>query len=204
MAVPVLERTGIIGRVEATLLVADREISLQSIRRDSVELTYAGIPDDAHSGLTRASCIRVISQYERGTEIRNTRQLSILSEEELAEIAAAMDIPHLAPEWVGGNLVISGIADLTQIPPSSRLIFSSGAAVTVDMENGPCRFPGDVIEGHHTGKGRKFAKCARGKRGLTGWVEREGPIAPGDIVTLHIPLQRIYGASAAGRQHAAE
>ena len=188
----ILKPTEIYARVEATLSMADRNVTLESVACDRLELTYAGIKGDGHGGLTRPSCSRVLAQYERGTEIRNTRQLSILSLEELAQIASSMEIDRLAPEWVSANLVLSGIPHLTQLPPSSRLIFSSGVTITVDMENGPCRFPGDVIEKYHPGKGKFFATKARGRRGVTGWVEREGSIKVGDTARLHIPPQRIY------------
>lgn len=189
---PILKPTDIYGRVEATLFMADRSVALESVACEKLQLTYAGIKGDGHGGLTRASCSRVLAQYDRGTEIRNTRQLSILSHEELAQIASDMEIDRLEPEWVSANLVLSGIPHLTQLPPSSRLIFSSGAAITIDMENGPCRFPGEVIEKHHPDKGKFFAKKALGRRGVTGWVEREGAIAVGDTARLHIPPQRIY------------
>jgi len=51
------------------------------------------------------------------------------------------------------------------LPPSSRLIFSSGVSLVVDMENAPCRYPGDIIEKHHSGKRHLFAKAAQGLRG---------------------------------------
>ena len=60
------------------------------------------------------------------------------------------------------------------------------------MENAPCAYPGEIIEHHHPGKGRGFPRAAINKRGLTAWVEREGIIATGDDVALHIPPQRIY------------
>lgn len=132
------------------------------------------------------------AQYPKGTEIRNTRQVSILSSEELAAVAAEMGIPELRPEWLGASLVLEGIPEFTMVPPSSRLIFSSGAALAVDMENGPCRFPAEVIEGQHPGKGMRFVKAAEGRRGVTAWVERPGRIALGDAVRLHIPPQRLY------------
>ena len=37
--------------------------------------------------------------------MRNERQISILSDEELAEVAATLGIARLEPEWIGGNLL---------------------------------------------------------------------------------------------------
>ena len=150
-------------------------------------LNFAGVDGDSHSGLTRQSCVRVKSQYPKGTEIRNTRQLSALSTEELAQIQLAMQLDELSPCWVGANLVLTGIHDFSQLPPSSRLIAENGAAVVVDMQNAPCRFPGEIIDKHKPGKGSKFAKAAVGKRGVTLWVEREGSLRVGDRLRLHIP-----------------
>ena len=79
----------------------------------AITLNFAGIVGDCHSGLTRKSDSRTLRLYRRDTDIRNVRQLSLLSVEELAEVAAAMDIPEVKPEWVGANLVTSGIPDLT-------------------------------------------------------------------------------------------
>ena len=45
--------------------------------RSEAFASYAGLEDDVHAGLTRASCVRVTNLYPKGTEIRNVRQLSI-------------------------------------------------------------------------------------------------------------------------------
>lgn len=189
---PILRPTKVSGRVDAVLLSSERQPSLEKRRVEAVKATYAGFDGDCHGGETRSSCVRVRAQYEIGTEIRNTRQISILSVEELAVVAAEMGIAEVDPQWVGANLLISGIPDLTQLPPSSRLIFDGGASLVVDMENGPCKYPGEVIEGYHPGKGGLFPKAALGRRGVTAWVERQGMIHAGDAVALHIPPQRLY------------
>ena len=192
---PILKKTGIVGRVEATLVNNDRAKTLASQRVDKVAVFFDGFEGDSHAGLTREACVRTKDQYREGTEIRNTRQISLLSLEELAEVASTLDLAVVNPEWVGANLLISGVPTLTLLPPSSRLIFSSGASVVVDMENAPCAYPGEVIEQHHPGKGKGFPRAALNKRGLTAWVEREGHIATGDEIEVHIPPQRIYAAA---------
>lgn len=65
--------------------------------------------------------------YERGTEIFNRRQISIVSMEECDEIAEAMGIPNILPEWLGANIAISGFPSLTSLKEGSRIIFPSGA-----------------------------------------------------------------------------
>ena len=180
------------ARVEAILVNSTPDEDLSSGRVDSVNVSYEGFEGESHSGLTRASCVRVRHQYSQGTEIRNTRQVSILSVEDLAEIAANMGVSDLQPEWVGANLLLSGIPDFSGIPPSTRLIFDSGASLVIDLENSPCKYPGEIIERHHPGFGAKFAKAAVGRRGVTAWVEREGRIETGDAIRVYVPPARSY------------
>lgn len=189
---PILMPTAITGRVEGLYVNADRDTDLESTGRERVTAGYEGFEGEDHGGLTRPSCSRVKLQYERGTEIRNTRQISILGAEELEAVAAEMGLDTIQPEWIGANLILRGVPQLTQIPPSSRLIFEGGAALVVDMENGPCRFAAEQIERHRPGKGLSFAKVADGRRGVTAWVEKTGDIALGERCTLHIPPQRLY------------
>ena len=160
---------------------------LSTVSASSVEVDYAGFVGDSHSGLTRLSCTRVSRQYKKGTDIRNVRQVSALSAEEFEQIEQSMQVDALQPEWVGANLVVSGIPDFSKIPPSSRLIATNGTALVADMENAPCKFPGDIIEQHLPGKGSAFPKAALNKRGTTLWVEREGTLSVGDTLRLHIP-----------------
>ena len=162
---------------------------LQSIARDSLDLTFEGIAGAFHAGLTRPSCGRVTSQYPRDTPIKNERQLSIVSEEELDAIAATMGIDAIDPVRVGATMVVRGIPDFAHIPPSSRLQAPSGATVTVDMENRPCVFPSKSLEKVHPGKGVGFKPAAKNRRGVCAWVAAEGRVAIGDILTLHIPDQ---------------
>lgn len=177
------------GQVAAVLINSDLDTSLVSRRVERVKVAYGGFEGEAHGGLTRASCSRVKLQYQPGTEIRNTRQISILSREELDQVAENMEVDRLEPEWVGANLLLSGIPHLTLLPPSSRLLFSGGASLVVDMENGPCKYPGEIIEEHFPGRGKFFPKAAHHLRGVTAWVEREGEISAGDEVVLHVPDQ---------------
>ncbi len=171
-------------------VLLDRAVTLRSEPRDRLDLGFAGPPEECHAGLTRPSCSRVKLQYERGTEIANARQLSLLSEEELASVAADMGIPRIAPEWTGANVILSGIPDFSSIPPSSRLIFESGASVAVDMANGPCRFVAEEIEKEYPGRGRPFPTVALDRRGVTARVERPGALEIGMRVRLHIPVQK--------------
>jgi len=57
----------------------------------------------------------------------------------------------------------------------------------VDMENAPCRYPGDIITQHHPDHGYKFSKSAADMRGVTLWVEKPGCIKKGESAELHVP-----------------
>lgn len=172
--------------------VADRDASLRSEALTEVMATFAGVAGEHHAGLTRASCSRVVSQYARGTEIRNVRQFSVVSAEELAAIAAEVGVQAMDPGWIGASMVISGIPDFTHVPPSSRLQTASGTTLVVDMENQPCHLPAKVINEDAPGHGGRFKAAAKDRRGVTAWVEREGMLRVGDSVTLHVPGQRAW------------
>lgn len=164
--------------------------SLRSHAVERLQLGFNGISGGRHDGENRPSCSRVQNLYPRDTEIRNVRQLSILSEQELADIAAAMGEAALDPGLLGASIVLRGIPDFTHVPPSSRLQSGSGTTLTVDMENLPCVLPGREIEAERPGKGRGFKPAAEGLRGVTAWVERPGALALGDRLRLFVPTQR--------------
>ncbi|XDA97469.1 MOSC domain-containing protein [Sulfitobacter sp. LCG007] len=189
---PALKPTDFTGTVTWIGRVADSATTLRAEPLEEAMLEFAGIAGECHGGLTRPACSRVKAQYPRDTEIRNVRQLSVLSEEELAMIAQGMGLDRLDPALVGASIVIEGIPDFSHVPPSSRLQFSSGAAITVDMQNRPCVLPGREIEKDSPGYGSAFKRAAKGLRGVTAWVEREGPVATGDTVRLHVPDQRVW------------
>lgn len=175
-----------LGRVE------DRETALAARSVERLSATFAGPEGEAHGGLTRASCSRVLAQYPRDTEIRNTRQFTVLCAAELAAIAQEMGIERLDPALLGASMVLSGLADLSHLPPSSRLQGEGGATLVVDMQNRPCTLPAPGIEARHPGRGRLFKPAAAGRRGITAWVEREGAFRLGERVRLHVPDQRVW------------
>jgi hypothetical protein len=189
---PALIPTGHTGKITWLGRVPDRDASLRSEALGQVMATYAGVAGEVHGGLTRPSCSRVVAQYPRGTNIRNVRQFSIVSAEELAEIAARIGVERMDPAWIGASMVVAGIPDFTHVPPSSRLQTQAGTTLTVDMENQPCSLPAKVIDEDAPGHGVRFKAAAEDRRGVTAWVEREGPLCVGDTVTLHVPRQRAW------------
>lgn len=187
-----LKKLSFTGTVDLLLANPDRDTGLEKQEVAEARFHFTGMDGDCHGGITRKSDSRMLKQYKRNTEVRNSRQVSLLSAEELAEVAARMGIPAVKPEWVGANMVVRGIPDLTLLPPSTRLQFPSGAMLVVDAENHPCRQPADIIARHHPEAKRGFVSAAMHKRGVVGWVEAEGVIRKGDTITIWIPPQRLY------------
>ncbi len=180
------------GLVEDTFVVEGAAV--ESTAHSELILTYGGIVGDRHEGVVRPSNSRE-PWYPRGTPMRNERQISILSAEELAEVAAMLNLSRVAGEWVGANLILSGIPHLTQLPPRSLMMFPSGATIRIDGDNDPCRKTGKTIAAHNEGRADiefGFVRAAMGKRGLVGWVEREGVIRPGDEVKVRTWRQSPY------------
>jgi hypothetical protein len=181
------------GRVESVLVGADSKTKLSS-RQEEVKVTLDGFEGDRHSGPTMRSNARQ-PWYPRGTIIRNSRQISIVSVEELAQVAEAMELPELLPEWYGANLNLQGIPNLTLLPPSTRLFFPGEAVLVIDGENTPCTVTGRMIQAQfpdRSGLTSAFPKAAMHKRGVVAWVERPGIIKAGDPVEVQLVAQIAY------------
>lgn len=187
---PVVKPTKYIGRITWLGGVRSTEGTLWSEPAPEIMAQFGGVEGEVHFGLTAPSCVRMTAQYPQGTPVRNTRQFSVLSAEEMAEIAAGMGLADLSPSLVGATMVVSGIPDFSHIPPGSRLQAGSGATLVVNLNNRPCTYPARAIEAAHPGAGKKFKPAAEGRRGIVAWVEREGPLRLGDEIRLHIPDQR--------------
>jgi MOSC domain-containing protein YiiM len=156
-----------------------------------VMLQFGGFIGDRHFGETRASCSRT-PWHPRGTPIANTRQISIVSLEECAVVAAEMGVARIYPSWLGANLATKNIGDLSALPPSTRILFPSGATLFVTEENVPCKHPGKVIaqEYGHPELAGLFVKAAMHRRGILALVEREGLVKTDDRLKLIMPRPR--------------
>jgi hypothetical protein len=175
------------GEGFVTRPIAELELDLEGI-------LLPGLAGDRHRGHSRAADARV-PWYPRGTRIRNARQVSILSPDELAEIARALEVSEVTPEEIGANLLVEGIPHLSHLPRGTRLHFPSGASLAVEDENAPCRFAGASVAKRNpgrTGLDLAFVTAARHRRGLVAWVERPGRIQAGDPIDVRIPEQWIY------------
>lgn len=165
---------------------------------DELPLGFDGIDGDFHAGPTRRSGSRE-PWYPRGTEMRNERQLSIVAPDEMAVVAERMGLAELRPEWIGANLLIDGLPNLSMLPAGTLLFFKGGVTVKIDGQNHPCRYAGESIArnaGMEDQKGGAllFPKTAKRLRGLVGWVEKPGRVSVGEEISVRVPEQWIYAA----------
>lgn len=168
--------------------------SLVTTPVSEAQVTFEGFAGDKHAGWTRLSDNRT-PFYERGTLIRNDRQISIVSLEELAQVAAALGVDEIQPEWLGANLCLSAVPALTRLPPATRIFFSHGVVLIVSGENLPCRGAGTVIQSYFPTQenlASRFVTAARGLRGLVAVVERTGTVSKDETVQIESPPQYVY------------
>jgi len=190
---PALTPTDYTARITWLGRVIEGNSTMRSEPMSEAMARFGGFEGEAHSGITRPSCVRVTSQHPKGTTINNVRQLSVMSAEEIVQIASKMGLSDIDPTLLGVSMIIEGIADFTHVPPSSRLqCEANGTTISIDMLNRPCVLPGREIEKEHEGFGAKFKPAAVGMRGVTASVEREGLLRVSDIMRLHIPDQRAW------------
>jgi len=165
---------------------------------EELRLGFDGISGDFHAGATRRSGGRE-PWYPRGTEMRNERQLSIVAADELAIVAERMGLVQIKPEWIGANLLIEGVPNLSMLPAGTLLFFKGGVTIKVDAQNGPCRIAGRSIA-QNAGMADieagalLFPKSAKRLRGLVAWVEKPGTIKVGEEISVRVPEQWIYQA----------
>lgn len=170
----------------AAVMILEPGAQIVSTRQGTVQVSRAGFEGDRHAGLTRPATGRD-EGAERGTPLPNLRQVSLVSEEELAQVADALDVEVLRPEWLGSNLSLRGIPDLTRLPEGARLRFEHGVELTITGENMPCSSPGRELQSHFPNAAdleSRFPKAALGRRGLVARIESPGQISVGDRVEL--------------------
>jgi MOSC domain-containing protein YiiM len=191
---PITPARKLTGRVGAVLAAQGGNFISSPVA--SLTMTFGGIAGDFHEGLTRRAGGRE-PWHPRGTEMRNERQVSLVADEECADITAAMGLPEVKPEWMGANIVIAGIAHFSMLPPRTLLMFEGGVTLKVDGQNAPCRQAGRAIAQNAgaadvEGVALAFKDAAKRARGLVAWVEVPGRIAAGETVNVRVPEQWIY------------
>lgn len=185
---PVIKR-----KARAVSLAVGQGEEIATRRVEAIELTLEGIPGDRHAGFVRPADVRV-PWFKRGDPIHNERQLSIVSIEELAEIAAALGIAEVEPEWLGANLAVAGLPAFSMIPRGTRLFFPSGAALAITDQNAPCRIAGAELARHQGGERLdfRFVEVSRRLRGVVATVDKAGRIAAGDAIDVRVPEQWVW------------
>lgn len=173
------------GKVLEVLICNDQD-SIRSQSLDSVEVYFEGFAGDKHSGITKLSDGRT-KFYQRGTQIRNSRQVSLVSKEELDIIKERLGIDRLQPEWMGANLMIEGIPSFTEIEPNTRFFFKSGAVLLITGDNLPCATMTEEICKYFPEKlelSGKVINASMNLRGLVAVVELPGKITKGEEVRV--------------------
>jgi len=173
------------GKVKQVLVARDSG-TIRSESLDTVDVTFEGFAGDKHAGWTKPSDGRT-KFYPRGTAIRNSRQVSIVSLEETAAIANDLGLEEILPDWMGANLLLEGIPALSAIKPNTRLFFENGAVLLITEENNPCKTLSAEIASHFPGKPElleKIVKVSMRRRGLVAVVELPGIITKGDTVRV--------------------
>jgi hypothetical protein len=189
-----LPRREVKGRCEALFVETEPYPETKAVAEIALDLQ--GIRGTRHYGFTRKAGPRE-PWYSRGMEMRSGRQITVVSREELSAIAAAMQIETIAPEWIGANIVTSGIPYFTLLPPGTRIVFAE-ATIVVEAPNAPCRIAGKAIADHLTpGETRgeldlAFPAKAKGLRGVVASVERAGTIHAGEPITVKVPPQTLW------------
>lgn len=181
------------------IFISSSSSSLVTKRKEIVRVLDNGLEGDKHAGWFRGADARV-KHYTKGTKIWNSRQISIVSEEELKEVAEAMKIPQVKPEWLGVNICLKGIPRLSLLPPRTKIFIpdyygGEDVGLFVTALNKPCTHPGAVIQDNYpdvNGLECRFPKAAHNKRGVVAVVERGGRIKEGSTVSIWIPDQSVY------------
>jgi hypothetical protein len=198
MSGPTILATGrVIGCFSAN---GPRSAGFVTATTPALALDRGGIAGDRHAGLTRAAGPRE-PWLPRGLELSNDRQLSVLSQDELAAIASTLGLASLAPQLLGGNLLLGGVPEMSRLPAGAMLAcggqwggkgqFDGTALLRVEAYNRPCRATGRQIAAAHGKPDLEFAfvKAAASLRGLVLSVAHPGVITPGDAVAVIAPMR---------------
>jgi hypothetical protein len=167
----------------------NEDLSKQAL--DSIEVDFEGIAGDAHRGISRAAYSG--DREPKDTILRNDRQWSGVSAEELAIISEQLDLNEpLQAETLGANLCVEGIPDFSLLPRGTRLVFPSGAALIVEEYNPPCTQMGAQVAAKYSARSgepltpKQWLKPAHGRRGVVGMVDVAGTISAGDEILVQV------------------
>jgi hypothetical protein len=191
--------TVLIGRVTGLYVASDAAQGFVTAPVGALALTLDGIADDRHGGRTRPAGPRE-PWMPRGLALRNDRQLSALSKEDLSAVAAGLQLDGVRPELIGANLIVEGIDGFSRIAAGSHLAiggawggkgqFDGEVILKAEAYNRPCRGPGRKLAAAH---GRPelefgFVSGAKSLRGLVLSVSAAGTVRLGDAVVVVPPV----------------
>lgn len=172
--------------------------SLLTVPVQEMEVNLQGIVENKKSGFSKDSDSRDRellrdSHYPKHVEVRNWRQWSAVSPEELTDIANNLNVDLVTPEMLGANISLEGITNFTTLPRGTVFRFPSEAMLMVEEENNPCIGPGEEIHKVYPQvKPNLFQKSAIHKRGLVGVVQRAGILKVDDVVNVKVYEPKIY------------
>ena len=177
------------GKLVAVSAGGNDDLSKNAL--ESIEVEFNGIVGDHHAGPSRKAWSG--EREPKDSILRNDRQWSGISVEELAHISEQLDLTEIiSPSTVGANICVQGIADFSLLPRGTRLKFPSGAALTVEEYNPPCSDMGaQIATKHKTNSGEmlsntQWLRPASGRRGVVGVVDVPGVISVGDEVEVQV------------------
>jgi hypothetical protein len=172
-------------------LHAGKNPDLSKQPQSSLKAEIGGFAGDKHRGPVRETWE---GEWEpAGTLRRNERQWSGVSVEELAHITERLDLTEpLSPATLGANLCFEGIPGFSLLPKGTRLVFPSGAVLSVEEYNPPCSDMGaQIVAKYSTRSGQaltdqSWLRPASGRRGLVGVIDVPGEIQVGDEVEVRV------------------
>ncbi len=176
------------------IFIARASKSLESTRVKAVNVLDNGLQRDKHQSWFRKADARA-KRYKKGTLIWNSRQISVVSEEDLALIARDLRIDKIEPEWLGANLCVKGIQDLSLLKPRTKIFIpnenkgDSEVGLYITAPNKPCMAPVEVIMKYCPqikGYELEFVKAALSRRGVVAVVEHGGVISEGAEIAVVI------------------
>lgn len=192
------------GKVESVLVGLSKS-GFITTPREFIVFALDGIEEDNHRGFIKKADTRDKpipkrdGQGER-VEVRNWRQWSAVSREELACLARDLELPEIKEEWLGANFTISGIPRFSIIPRGSTIWFPEDTVLTVEEINRPCDGPAKVIAAQYpdqdlTHLPGKFINKGWSSRGLVGTVYRAGVARNGDEIKIEVYEPRFFSAA---------
>jgi MOSC domain-containing protein YiiM len=150
--------------------------------RPSIRLIEGlGVEGDAHAGRT----VQHRWSAKRRGPVENQRQVHLIHRELFDELRACGI--HVRPGELGENITTQGV-DLLSLPLGSLIRFGDSAAVEVTGVRTPCAY----LDRFQNGLKRlMIGKDAQGRRfykaGIMAVVRANGPVAPGDAISIALP-----------------